>query len=455
MSPVAKTRKYQSQSSSEDRPMRAVSLFSNCGAGDLGFSKAGFTFDVLAELREQRLDVARLNHSSAVGVLGDLRETWPDVVRTFRSVAGRVQPSLLSACPPCQGMSSARSGLGLASDADAGSKDPRNLLVEVIANVTRELKPKIIVVENVSAFLTRQVRHPDSKASISAAKLLIERLFADYFVFPLLVDLCDFGIPQHRRRSFLTFVRKSVKGLRAFDANCLLPYPHPTHESRRISLSEALQPHKLPSLDSGAPHLAVSDIPLHFVHVLSERHYKMISAIPPNSGGSAWSNNTCQNCGPVEADIDTIRCPNCLEPLLRPIIFDSVSNKFRFIKGFRNSSYRRMNPAKPATTITTASGHIGSDSTLHHAENRVLSPLECSVLQTFPKNFQWGDALERYGHTNIREMIGEAVPPKFTEMHGSILRELLTDAGPSSAMSDSHPGYIKAIRGLGLLHSHR
>lgn len=30
--------------------LRAVSLFSNCGAGDVGYRDAGFRFDVMAEL---------------------------------------------------------------------------------------------------------------------------------------------------------------------------------------------------------------------------------------------------------------------------------------------------------------------------------------------------------------------------------------------------------------------
>ena len=34
----------------------AVSLFSNCGAGDIGFGAAGFRFRVMAELVEGRLD---------------------------------------------------------------------------------------------------------------------------------------------------------------------------------------------------------------------------------------------------------------------------------------------------------------------------------------------------------------------------------------------------------------
>src|SRR5580700_4934717 len=110
----------------------SVSLFSNCGAGDVGFARAGFRFDVMAELDPRRLDVALLNHPHATGVPGDLRETLPNVVAAYRERAGDAPPALLAACPPCQGLSSAQSARGDATDPDVGSRDRRNLLVAVI-----------------------------------------------------------------------------------------------------------------------------------------------------------------------------------------------------------------------------------------------------------------------------------------------------------------------------------
>ena len=65
----------------------AVSLFSNCGAGDVGFARAGFRFRVLAEIDERRLDVALRNHPDASGVVGDLREDMAS--------GGRVVPAAL------------------------------------------------------------------------------------------------------------------------------------------------------------------------------------------------------------------------------------------------------------------------------------------------------------------------------------------------------------------------
>lgn len=414
------------------RLRRAVSLFSNCGAGDLGYAKAGFKFDVMAELDSRRLEVCLLNHPGADDVPGDLRETWRQVVRKYRAKAGKQRPALLAACPPCQGLSTARSGRGKEEDADAGSRDKRNLLVTVVSRVAKALKPDIVVLENVQAFLTRKIRHPRTRRSISAAKLLIDDLDRDYVSFPVLLDLCDFGVPQTRKRTFLTFVRRNLPALKRLVKGGMTPYPFPTHAKEHggkpVTLRKALQQFALPSLDAKSPVTASSDVGggLHSVPVWQDRRYPMVAAIPRYTGKSAWDNTACEVCGDVNVGPEATVCPRCRLPLLRPVV-PNRKGGYRFIKGFRSSSYGRMKSNRPAATVTTASGHIGSDHTIHPFQNRLLSTLECALLQTFPKNFKWGEALTKWGHTNIRDMIGEAVPPMFTEQHGRIVAALLSN----------------------------
>lgn len=375
--------------------LRAVSLFSNCGAGDVGYREAGFNFEVMAELDPRRLEVCQLNHPGAEGVPGDLRQTWGTVIKKYRARAGNVRPALLCACPPCQGMSSARAGKGKHDDADAGSKDERNLLVTVIANVAMELMPSLIVVENVPAFFTRKVHHPDDKRPVSAANYLITAFSEHYVAFPVLTDLCDFGVPQSRNRAFLTFVRRDLAGLKDLLEIGRTPFPRPTHaydvgNSQPIVLAEALAEFGLPDLDAATPESAQAEeyAGFHSVPVWDERVYAMVAAIPSGSGRSAWDNNTCRHCGPVRVFPETVTCPECSAPLLRPIVKNS-DGSYRLVKGFK-SSYRRMHIDRPAATVTTASGHVGSDYTIHPTQNRLLSPLECSLLQTFPKDFKWG-----------------------------------------------------------------
>ncbi|MDE2955856.1 MAG: DNA cytosine methyltransferase [Bacteroidota bacterium] len=134
--------------------------------------------------------------------------------------------------------------------------------------------------------------------------------------------------------------------------------------------------------------------------------------------------------------------------MLRPTV-QEANGSWRLIRGFRNSSYRRMHPARPAATITTASGQIGSDRTLHPWENRVLSPAECSFLQTIPDTFQWGDSMDKYGHTPVRQMIGEAVPPRFTTLHGQVLAALALGKDLPDTLSQQDSRCLKAHAKLG------
>jgi len=390
----------------------------------------------MAELQQRRLDVALLNHPGAVGVVGDLTNTWLEVVEQYRQAHGDEPPALLTACPPCQGMSSARSGKGTHADAAAGSSDRRNLLVTVIEQVALELKPRAIVVENVQAFLSRRVVSPEDDKPITAAQLLISGLADDYVAFPLTADLANYGVPQTRRRAFLTFLRKED-----VSASNLPPgtYPFPRRASEpALSVVAALRSFALSSLDAGSKEVAEDPIlgKMHSVPVWSPDRYRMVKAIPP--GGSAWTNSSCESCGTVNEDLTVATCANCGNRLLRPSVVDP-DGSVRLVRGFR-TSYSRMRVDQPAPTVTTASGHVGSDLTIHPTENRVLSPLECAMLQTFPSDFRWGEALKRYGHTFVREIIGEAVPPHFTALHGKVIAALLTgDTGVACApASDSH-----------------
>jgi DNA (cytosine-5)-methyltransferase 1 len=330
-----------------EKTLHSVSLFSNCGAGDLGYAKAGFCFDVMAELDKRRLEVCLLNHPGAAGIPNDLRQTWKTVVTTYRHMNGRTPPALLAACPPCQGMSSARSHRGRGFDPDAGMQDDRNLLVTVIARVARALRPRVLAVENVLAFLTRQVRHPHKGSPVSASRLLIDELADDYEVFPFQIDLCDYGVPQSRKRTFFTFFRRDEQAVEFLRSRGKSPYPIPRHAPEfggsPVSVRDALESFGLPSLDAASAEKAMSAVGrgLHSVAVWSHDRYEMVAAIPPHTGKGAWDNDSCKRCGRVDVGPLDAKCPRCGGPLLRPLVADPNAG-YRLITGFRNSTYTRM-----------------------------------------------------------------------------------------------------------------
>ncbi len=75
------------------------------------------------------------------------------------------------------------------------------------------------------------------------------------------------------------------------------------------------------------------------------------------------------------------------------------------IKGARISQiYKRLDPCKPAYTITGSGG--GGTHVYHWNENRALTNRERARLQTFPDNFVFCGSKE-----SVRKQIGMAVPP--------------------------------------------
>jgi DNA (cytosine-5)-methyltransferase 1 len=413
----------------------------------------------MAELEERRLELCRWNHQpygledgtpvpDENFVPGDLRRTWKTVVERYRDTVGDEAPALLSACPPCQGMSTARTGIGKGDDLEDGEHDERNLLVQVIADVADALEPRLIVVENVPAFLTRHVPHPDGGEPVSAASLLCSRLDEAYDAFPFLTDLADYGVPQTRQRTFLTFVRSGFDALDRLRSQEVYPYPAPDDEQTK--LGSFLDGRDFPELD--AKEKTSGDDPMDEVPSWTDERHRMVKAIS-EPGGSAWENGCDENgCEDVEVGKDDVRCPNCGKVLPRPIV-NKEGEKLRLIKGFRRSSYRRMPDDRPAPTITTASNRVGSNYTIHPYENRVLTPRECAALQTFPDDFRWknGDgihAIDEMGINEVRAVIGEAVPPLFTEKHGKVLRALLENEDDVNLIEAGDERCQKAVKKL-------
>lgn len=197
----------------------------------------------------------------------------------------------------------------------------------------------------------------------------------------------------------------------------------------------------LAPLDAETPESAASEADsLHRVPVWDRRRYEMVAVVPPGRGSSAWDNASCTRCGEVEIEPSDAVGSGCDSPLLRPITRTS-DGTWCLVRGFRDSSYRRMSPERPAATITTASGFLGSDRMIHPHQNRVLGPAERAHLQSIPPDFKRGD---RPKLSRVRQMIGEAVPPRFTARHGEVLSDNVRGSSECAALPQDDPRCVKA-----------
>ena len=419
--------------SEAEQPLTAVSLFSGAGLSDLGYEMAGFRFVVQVEADEKRAAIGAANFPNSTWLTRDVCGSADEIATAYHRAASQ-QLDLLVATPPCQGMSSSNPSRGKRRSPRAQELEAKNRLMLEVIPVARRLNPRVIVAENVRPVLTLNVKYAGANGTVIDH---IRNHLTDYEVFPEVVNVADYGIPQVRKRALVVAIHKDEPCLASTLSSKGAPLPSPTHSERPtngalpwLCIRQWLHLMEYDHLDSESEETARGEHWLHFVPSYGSDRYMQVSQIPANSGRSAFENDACPSCGMQRVAAELILCPSC-EAVMRNRPYVERNGQPSLIKGF-HSSYRRMRPERPAYTITTNSSHIGSDFKIHPWENRVLSILECADLQTLPRFYNWTHAKDNRTLYLIRNLIGEAFPTYFTYLHGQVLSKLLSVAGESS-----------------------
>jgi DNA (cytosine-5)-methyltransferase 1 len=122
--------------------LKVLSLFAGIGGFDLGLERTG-GFETVAFCEIEPFAVRVLNkHWPKVPVYGDVRELTAD-----RLGADGIGVDIICGGFPCQDISVAGDGLGLAGE--------RSGLWREYARLIREIRPSYVIVENVAALLCR------------------------------------------------------------------------------------------------------------------------------------------------------------------------------------------------------------------------------------------------------------------------------------------------------------
>jgi DNA (cytosine-5)-methyltransferase 1 len=414
-------------------PWTAVSLFSGDGLSDIGYEHAGFEFLVQVEKDPLRAALGQDNFPRSKWIIGDAHRRSGEIVAAYKRATERPL-DLLVATPPCQGMSSSNPDRGKRKEDSHKKHERKNKLILEVIPLARKLLPRLVVVENVRPILTLRVRRKGREAR---AIDHIRRELQDYCVFEGVVDVADYGVPQVRRRAIVLAVRRDEPWLADLLRHGLLPWPRATHaerpepgQRRWITIMQWLEEIGYERLDARSSESARGLHPLHFVphYTRQPDRYIQVSQIPPHSGRSAYSNSTCPKCGAQAVPEGRVTCHKC-GALMRNRPYVMGKKGPRLIKGFGRSSYRRMAADRPAPTVTTNTDRVGSDRKIHPCEHRVLSVLEVADLQTIPRSYDWSRALDERRTYLIRNAVGEAFPPYFTYLHGTLLARLLAGEG--------------------------
>ena len=202
-----------------------VELFCGCGGTSLGFEMAGFDIAVGCDIHSPSIDTFKSNHKNVSTILGDVRKVTPKMIS---GLLGDRQIDVLIGGVPCQGFS--------LNNRKRHENDERNLLYKEFLRFVKALKPKAILVENVSGMKSTGDFVETIEKDLRAAgnmKVKSKLLFAP-----------DYGVPQSRTR--LVFV--GVRGEKEFDFTEITKTHGPDTENPYVTVKEAIG--DLPSLQS-------------------------------------------------------------------------------------------------------------------------------------------------------------------------------------------------------------
>jgi DNA (cytosine-5)-methyltransferase 1 len=430
-----------------------VSLFASSGIGDLAMRELGVQMIVANEFVPERAALFEVNYPDCEVLAGDIWAMSEEIVKhTIKQLEGRPL-DVLVATPPCQGMSS--NGLGkLLAEVRAGNRpalDPRNRLIIPTIEIIKQLKPRLVVFENVPA-MRNTVIMDEAGDLVNILDFIARELQPDYSGAAHVVEFADYGVPQRRQRLIATYTSdKKLK--REIAANGII-LSAPTHSATGNLIQPSWRTVRdaignFPALDAATGFASNTSFhPLHRVPVLDQKKYEWIRHTPEGSGAF---DNQCVNaaCGydgnlvhgstrSVEginrANRDTpLYCERCHELLPRP--YTIVDGEKRLMRGF-TSAYKRMNWDSPAPTLTTNLSYPSSDHNIHPSQNRVLSLQEALTLHTISDyEYLWQQSDGRpVSDSLIRDSIGESVPPAGLEV---ALRDTIQSLFSQKPVSES------------------
>jgi DNA (cytosine-5)-methyltransferase 1 len=413
------------------KEITAISLFASSGIGDLALKAAGIKVLVASELLHDRAELFKRNFPETKMISGDIRENIEAIVSTTKESLDGKSLDFLFATPPCQGMSKNGRGKLLRGIRDGlkDAIDPRNQLATYVPLIVKELKPAVVVFENVPEMQSTLVEN--SEGVLVDLLEYLQHLMPDYQGIWKTIEFADFGVPQRRQRLITIFVRNELVAEKNLSSDLNILYPGTTHASKPtgslkpwIKVIEVIS--NLPTLDAKDARSAKSDIPFHYVSVLEPKKYHWVSNTKP--GESAFDNQ-CINSDCLASDnlthssirsaagvnsastLTPIYCHSCGHLLPRPVVEEN--GQLRLMKGF-TSAYKRMRGDLPSSALTTNLSYVMSDQKIHPTQHRPLSLLEAMMLHTIT-DFDWKWELPNGKQASdklIRESIGESIPPR-------------------------------------------
>lgn len=360
-------------------------LFCGGGGMSLGLIDAGLKHKVAVDF----WGIAKLNYTSyhrlSEGKFYQMNLFDETEKNELINILKTKSIDVLAGGPPCQGFST----LGKRSD-----KDDRNRLVDAYLSIATQVLPKMIIMENVPAI--KSMKHSNGMKYPEYAKCYLRE--RGYYAETILIEGKQVGLAQTRKRLFLLALKQdTVREINDFSQLLKTKIHEHTVANEQKILREVI--FDLPQFESGEGEDEIffegKKIYNHNVFKYREDNLVRIQHVPTAGG-------------------------------LQDIPEEYLSNHLIKMKrggygsgGFVKNLYGRLQWDKPAGTIVAGIKKITCGRFFHPECNRLLTVREAARLQSFPDDYKFlGSFVDQY------TIVGNAVPPKFSELIGKVLVEI-------------------------------
>lgn len=341
--------------------IKGIDLFAGAGGFSLGAIQSGIDIVGALELNEKAAktyssNIRRVNGKLVPLINGDILPIDPIRAMELWGIKPE-ECDIIMGGPPCQGFSSHRIN-------DSGVDDPRNQLLCRYFEYVAAIRPRFFLVENVPGMLwPRHAEYLNQFYSMGQK--------AHYDIKPpVVLNACDYGIIQSRRRVFILGIDKN----RPIDIQWP---PEPTHVSPSIPENQRNgKPVWKTAAEAFKPALPGDPNDVHMNH--SPMLIDLFQKTPAN-GGSRWQSGRVLKCHEGHSG--------------------------------HNDVYGRIDPSKPAPTMTTACINPSKGRFVHPEEHHGITLRQAARIQTFPDDFIFHGGLMASG-----AQIGNAVPVELAKI---------------------------------------
>lgn len=328
--------------------IKVIDLFCGIGGFSYGFEMTD-EFEVVcaADIWDVALNTYKLNHGDeSIELLHeDLTKVKSSYWNKYKN-----KVDVIIAGPPCQGFS-------MSGKREIGDK--RNTLFEEVIRISKIVKPKYIVIENVVGLLSM------TDESGNKIRDMIHSEFKNlgYYSKHKVLNAADYGVPQARKR--VIFIASK-------DEN--ITFPNPIYSSEEyITVGDALG-----NVDPNG-----------------DRYLKATTKFQKMMAGRKNIENHIRR---TSNDLVTKR----MSYIPQGGNWKDIPKELGTGGGVHSNAYKRLDPKLPSVTIK----HAAKAMIIHPTENRILTVREAARLQSFADDFVLTGS-----NSDQHQQLANAVPP--------------------------------------------